>query len=55
MFKTSSVDFLQVNAGHLPQVERFLAQGGGAIGNYQASASISSDMEPKIRVIIGPF
>ena len=31
MFKTSSLDFLHVNAGHLPQVERFLAQGGAAI------------------------
>ena len=31
VFKTSSLDFLHVNAGHLPQVERFLAQGGAAI------------------------
>ena len=31
VFKTSSLDFLHVNAGHLPQVERFLAQGGVAI------------------------
>ena len=32
MFKAATLDFLQVNAGHIPEVENFLSQGGHAIG-----------------------
>ena len=31
VFKAAAVDFIQVNAGNLPQVERFLSQGSHAM------------------------
>ena len=34
VFKASAIDFIQVNAGNIPQVERFLSQGSHAIGQY---------------------
>lgn len=32
VFKAMTMDFIKVNAGNIPQVERFLGQGSHAIG-----------------------